>query len=125
MVHRSGASARHLLRTLTLTSTRVGQYRSRRVMAGEVSKPHDHLFRSVFREESEAAGLLRAHLPEAVNSELLFRAPLATTTFRVVANVTARRNPHPISRHSSRRRVMYSRAAAAINPDRESPVRLA
>ena len=64
MVHRSGASARHLLRTLTLTSIRVRQYRSRRVMAGEVSKPHDHLFRSVFREESEAAGLLRAHLPD-------------------------------------------------------------
>ena len=41
-------------------------------MAGEVSKPHDHLFRSVFREETEAAGLLRAHLPEAVNSELLW-----------------------------------------------------
>ena len=41
-------------------------------MAGEVSKPHDHLFRSVFREESEAAGLLRAHLPEAINSELLW-----------------------------------------------------
>ena len=39
-------------------------------MAGEISKPHDHLFRSVFREESEAAGLLRAHLPDAVNSEL-------------------------------------------------------
>ncbi len=39
-------------------------------MAGELSKPHDHLFRSVFREESEAAGLLRAHLPEAVTSEL-------------------------------------------------------
>ena len=37
MVHRSGASARHVLRTLTLTSIRVGQYRSRRVMAGEVS----------------------------------------------------------------------------------------
>jgi len=41
-------------------------------MAGEVSKPHDHLFRSVFREEAEAAGLLRAHLPEAVNNELLW-----------------------------------------------------
>ena len=41
-------------------------------MAGEVSKPHDHLFRSVFREETEAAGLLRAHLPETVSSELLW-----------------------------------------------------
>ena len=41
-------------------------------MAREVSKPHDHLFRSVFREETEAADLLRAHLPEAVSSELLW-----------------------------------------------------
>ena len=55
---------------VTLTATRGRQYRSAVVMAGEVSKPHDHLFRSVFREETEAAGLLRAHLPEAVNSEL-------------------------------------------------------
>ena len=39
-------------------------------MAREVSRPHDNLFRSVFREESEAAGLLRAHLPEAIESEL-------------------------------------------------------
>ena len=39
-------------------------------MAREVSRPHDNLFRSVFREESEAAGLLRAHLPEAIASEL-------------------------------------------------------
>ena len=39
-------------------------------MAREVSKPHDNLFRSVFREESEAAGLLRAHLPDAIESEL-------------------------------------------------------
>ena len=28
-------------------------------MAGEVSKPRDHLFRSVFGEKAEAAGLLR------------------------------------------------------------------
>ena len=41
-------------------------------MAGEVSKPHDHLFRSVFGEEAEAAGLFRAHLPEAVSRELLW-----------------------------------------------------
>ena len=41
-------------------------------MAGEVSKPHDHLFRSVFGEKAEAAGLLRAHLPEAVSRELLW-----------------------------------------------------
>jgi len=39
-------------------------------MAGKNSKPHDHLFRSVFEEESEAAGLLRAHLPQAVSREL-------------------------------------------------------
>ena len=36
------------------------------VMAGEVAQPHDRLFRSVFGEKTEAAGLLRAHLPEAV-----------------------------------------------------------
>ena len=35
-------------------------------MAGEVSQPHDHLFRSVFRDETEAASLLRAHLPDAI-----------------------------------------------------------
>ena len=41
-------------------------------MAGEVSKPHDHLFRSVFGEnnENEAAGVLQAHLPEAIRREL-------------------------------------------------------
>ena len=41
-------------------------------MAGEVSKPHDHLFRSVFGEnrEAEAAGLLQAYLPEAISREL-------------------------------------------------------
>ena len=41
-------------------------------MAGEVSKPHDHLFRTVFGEKAEAAGLLRAHLPETVSRELLW-----------------------------------------------------
>ncbi len=41
-------------------------------MAGEVSKPHDHLFRSVFGEKAEAAGLFRVHLPEAVSRELLW-----------------------------------------------------
>ena len=41
-------------------------------MASEVSKPHDHLFRSVFGEETEATGLLRAYLPEAVSRELLW-----------------------------------------------------
>ena len=41
-------------------------------MAGEVSKPHDHRFRSVFGEnrEAEAAGLLQAYLPEAISREL-------------------------------------------------------
>ena len=43
-------------------------------MAGEVSKPHDHLFRSVFGEdnEPEAASLLQAYLPPAVSRELLW-----------------------------------------------------
>ena len=41
-------------------------------MASEVSKPHDHLFRAVFREETEATGLLRAYLSEAVSRELLW-----------------------------------------------------
>ena len=43
-------------------------------MAGEVSKPHDHLFRSVFGEdkETEAASLLQAYLPSAVSRELLW-----------------------------------------------------
>ena len=41
-------------------------------MASEVSNPHDHLFRSVFGEETEATGLLRAYLPEAVSRELLW-----------------------------------------------------
>ena len=41
-------------------------------MASEVSKPHDRLFRAVFREATEATGLLRAYLPEAVSRELLW-----------------------------------------------------
>ena len=43
-------------------------------MAGEVSKPHDHLFRSVFGEdnETEAASLLQAYLPESVSRALLW-----------------------------------------------------
>ena len=43
-------------------------------MAGEVSKPHDHLFRSVFGEEkeTEAASLLQAYLPQSVSRELLW-----------------------------------------------------
>ncbi len=35
-------------------------------MPDDVGQPHDHLFRSVFGEPAEAAGLLRAHLPPAV-----------------------------------------------------------
>ena len=41
-------------------------------MAGEISKPHDHLFRSVFGDNSEAAGLLRAHLPQAISRDLVW-----------------------------------------------------
>ncbi|MCY4377612.1 MAG: Rpn family recombination-promoting nuclease/putative transposase [Spirochaetaceae bacterium] len=43
-------------------------------MAGEVSQPHDHLFRSVFgeKQEAEAAALLQAYLPQAVGRELLW-----------------------------------------------------
>ena len=43
-------------------------------MAGKISKPHDHLFRSVFGEdkETEAASLLQAYLPQAVSRELLW-----------------------------------------------------
>ncbi len=43
-------------------------------MAGEVPKPHDHLFRSVFGEdrEPEAVALLQAYLPPAVSRELLW-----------------------------------------------------
>ena len=35
-------------------------------MPDDVAQPHDHLFRAVFCEPAEAAGLLRAHLPPAV-----------------------------------------------------------
>ena len=41
-------------------------------MAGEVAKPHDHLFRSVFRDESEAAGLLRDNLPQVITNALIW-----------------------------------------------------
>ena len=43
-------------------------------MVGEVSKPHDHLFRFVFGEDkkTEAASLLQAYLPPAVSRELLW-----------------------------------------------------
>ena len=41
-------------------------------MAGEIGKPHDHLFRSVFGEEreAEAADLLQAYLPDGISREL-------------------------------------------------------
>ena len=45
-------------------------------MAGEVHKPHDHLFRSLFGEqqeaEAEAASLLQVNLPPEVSGELLW-----------------------------------------------------
>ena len=41
-------------------------------MAGEVAQPHDHLFRAVFGKETEAAGLLQAHLPPAISDELVW-----------------------------------------------------
>ena len=41
-------------------------------MAGEVAKPHDHLFRSVFRDEAEAAALLRANLPQPITDALIW-----------------------------------------------------
>ena len=39
-------------------------------MAGEVSQPHDGLFRAVFGEAAEAADLLRAHVPAAIANKL-------------------------------------------------------
>ena len=39
-------------------------------MAREVHQPHDNLFRKVFSETSEAAGLLRAHLPQWLSGTL-------------------------------------------------------
>ena len=39
-------------------------------MARELHQPHDNLFRKVFSEEAEAAGLLRPHLPEWLSSTL-------------------------------------------------------
>ena len=35
-------------------------------MAQDLTQPHDNLFRAVFGDPAEAAGLLRAHLPAAV-----------------------------------------------------------
>ena len=39
-------------------------------MADDLAQPHDSLFRAVFGDPAEAAGLLRAHLPEAVANGL-------------------------------------------------------
>ena len=39
-------------------------------MPDDLAQPHDNLFRAVFGEPAEAAGLLRAHLPPAVSDRL-------------------------------------------------------
>ena len=39
-------------------------------MARKLYQPHDHLFRKVFSETAEAAGLLRPNLPEWLSSTL-------------------------------------------------------
>ena len=39
-------------------------------MAREITTPHNNLFRSVFGDTGEAAALLRAHLPQAISSQL-------------------------------------------------------
>ena len=39
-------------------------------MARKLYQPHDHLFRKVFSEATEAAGLLRPNLPECLSSTL-------------------------------------------------------
>ena len=41
-------------------------------MAGEITTPHNNLFRSVFGDTGEAAALLRAHLPPAISGQLLW-----------------------------------------------------
>ena len=41
-------------------------------MAGEISTPHDNLFRSVFGDTTEASALLRAYLPQAISRQLLW-----------------------------------------------------
>ena len=41
-------------------------------MAGEISTPHDNLFRSVFGDTAEASALLRAHLPQPISGQLLW-----------------------------------------------------
>ena len=39
-------------------------------VARELYQPHDNLFRKVFSDEAEAAGLLRPHLPEWLSTML-------------------------------------------------------
>ena len=39
-------------------------------MAGEITTPHNNLFRSVFGDTAEASALLRAHLPQAISRQL-------------------------------------------------------
>ena len=41
-------------------------------MAGEITTPHNNLFRSVFGDTAEASALLRAHLPQAISRQLLW-----------------------------------------------------
>ena len=41
-------------------------------MAHEVQRPHDKLFRTVFADPTEAAALLRAHLPESLAGDLVW-----------------------------------------------------
>ena len=39
-------------------------------MAHDVHRPHDKLFRTVFADQRQAAGLLQAHLPESIAGHL-------------------------------------------------------
>ena len=41
-------------------------------MAGEISTPHNNLFRSVFADTTEASALLRAYLPQTISRQLLW-----------------------------------------------------
>ena len=51
-------------------------------MTYDVTRPHDSLFRAVFSDPAEAAGFLRAHLPESLNAELRWSAvALQNTSF--------------------------------------------
>ena len=69
-------------------------------MAGEVSKPHDHLFRSVFGkdQEPEAASLLQAYLPPAVSRELLWSS-LKWQSTSFIDKPPARQRIGPAVRH--------------------------